>query len=97
VAADDGHRRRGGSPLPGTAQLYRGTLDRDVLPGVGELRVQEATVPRLDVFVQALRDRTGASTAKVAYTVLSGMLGLAVRHGALTCGGGSPTGLEPVT
>lgn len=72
-----------GRRSPGTAQQYRGSLDRHVLPAVGSLRVREATVPRLDLVVQTIRDRSGAPTAKIARTVLSGMLGLAVRHGAI--------------
>lgn len=72
-----------GRRSPGTAQQYRGSLDRHVLSAVGSLRVREATVPRLDLVVQTIRERSGAPTAKIARTVLSGMLGLAVRHGAI--------------
>ena len=72
-----------GQRSPSTAQLYRGTLDRQVRPALGAVRLREVTVPRLDLFVQTVRGRSGVATAKVARTVLSGLLGLAVRHGAI--------------
>ncbi|MGI8800475.1 MAG: tyrosine-type recombinase/integrase [Pseudonocardia sp.] len=68
---------------PNTAQLYRLTLTTHVLPAIGELRLGEATVPRLDLFIQTLHQRRGAATARLARSVISGVLGLAVRHGAM--------------
>jgi len=65
-----------------TVRRYREVLDDHVLPGVGGLMVREASVPRLDRFLKTVTERTGAPTAKLCRTVLSGMLGLAVRHGA---------------
>lgn len=65
-----------------TRRRYRQTLDLHVLPGVGNLRVREATVSRLDAFVKATARNTGAPTAKLCVSVLSGIMGLAVRHGA---------------
>jgi integrase len=72
-----------GARSPSTSQIYRLVMDTHVLPGLGELRLREITVPRLDVFMQALRTRRGPATAKLARTVISGVLGLAVRHGAI--------------
>lgn len=72
-----------GQRSPNTAQLYRLTLDTHVLLALGELRLQELTVPRLDRFVQTVQLHKGAATAKIARTVVSGVLGLAVRHGAI--------------
>lgn len=72
-----------GQRSPNTAQLYRLTLDTHVLPALGELRLREVTVPRLDHVIQAMQLHKGTATAKVSRTVLSGLLGLAVRYGAI--------------
>lgn len=77
AAAEEGDRS------PSTAEHYRRQLDRIVLPGVGELRLREATVPVLDAFIQAVRTQRGPAAAKLTRTVLSGVLGVAVRHGAI--------------
>lgn len=65
-----------------TVRRYRDALEDHILPGVGNLRVREATVSRLDRFVKAVTEQTGAPTAKLCSSVLSGVMGLAVRHGA---------------
>jgi integrase len=75
---------RNGTRSPSTAETYRRVLDGHVLPGLGALRLREATVPRVDAFLSALRKNTGTPTAKTARSVTSGVLGLAVRHGALS-------------
>lgn len=72
-----------GSRSPATADVYRSHLDRHVLPALGELRVQEVAVPRVEAFLAALRKNTGTATARTARTIVSNVLGLAVRHGAL--------------
>ncbi|WP_258175390.1 tyrosine-type recombinase/integrase [Actinopolyspora mortivallis] len=72
-----------GTRSPTTVDVYRSQLDRHVLPALGELRIQEVTVPRVDSFLSALRSQSGTSTAKTSRTVVSGVLGLAVRHGAI--------------
>ncbi|NVM97672.1 tyrosine recombinase XerC [Arthrobacter sp. SDTb3-6] len=53
-----------------------------IIKGLGNVRIQEATTQRLDGFIQALKTNHGASVAKSARVVLSGMFGLAVRYGA---------------
>jgi len=68
---------------PTTVQIYRLTLDNHVRPALDELRLREITVPRIDQFVQTIQLHSGTSTAKIARTVVSGVLGLAVRHGAI--------------
>ncbi len=73
-----------GTRSPSTTDVYRSHLDRHVLPGLGELRIREITVPRVDAFLRSLRQTGGAATAKTSRTVVSGVLGLAVRHGALS-------------
>jgi integrase len=77
------HQVTQGTRSPNTAQLYRLTLDTHVLPALGELRLREITVPRLDVAVQAIQASKGTASAKLARTVISGTLGVAVRHGAI--------------
>jgi integrase len=77
LAAEQGRRSLS------TADQYRGHLDRTVLPGLGELRLRELTVPRIDAFLAKLRDEKGIATAKSCRAVVSGVLRFAVRHGAL--------------
>lgn len=55
-----------------------------MLPGLGEFRVRELTVAPLDRFLQTVRRTTGLATAKTARSVVSSVVGLAVRHGALS-------------
>lgn len=65
-----------------TRKRYRETLTNHVLPALGALRIREATVSRLDRFLKATTRSAGGPTAKLCRSVLSGMMGLAVRHGA---------------
>lgn len=65
-----------------TRQRYRSVVETVVTPGVGGLLVREATVGAMDRFLKKVAAETGAPTAKLAKSVLSGMLSLAVRHGA---------------
>jgi integrase len=53
------------------------------LTGVRELRVREATVPLLDSFIQTVQVHRGTAAAKLARSVLSGLLGVAVGHSAI--------------
>src|SRR3954447_7041881 len=72
-----------GERSPSTVEQYRRQLEAVVLPRVGSLRVREATVPVLDAFVDSVRTQRGPAVAKLARSVLSGVLGVAVRHGAI--------------
>ncbi len=56
---------------------------RHVLPAFRGVRLGEITVPLIDRFLVALRRSVGRSTAKSCRSVLSGVLGLAVRYGVL--------------
>ena len=67
----------------GTIHQYQGSIDRHILPGLGEVRLAEATVPRVDRFLKSLTASSGAATARTARVVLSGMFALAARHGAI--------------
>ncbi|GAA1221105.1 tyrosine-type recombinase/integrase [Prauserella alba] len=71
-----------GRKSPGTGNTYQSILDRYVLPGLGELRVREATVARIDRFLGALTSSVGVPTAKTARSVVSGLMGYAARHDA---------------
>lgn len=73
-----------GERSPTTPDQYRSSLDRHVLPGLGEVRLREITVPVVDRFLGAVRTNKGLATAKTSRSVISGVLGLAVRHGALS-------------
>jgi integrase len=68
---------------PGTLRAYRDRLDRQIIPALGNLRVRELTTGVVDRHLRAVRDKHGASLAKLCRTVLSGMAGLATRHDAL--------------
>lgn len=67
-----------------TGRIYRSALTAHVLAGVGELRVREATPAALDKFIVALRANNEPDITKTCRSVLSGMMGLAVRRGALS-------------
>lgn len=66
-----------------TINEYQRVLDNVITPGLGSLRLREATTSRLDVFLIELR-AVSSSRQRKAKVVLSAMLGLAVRHDALT-------------
>lgn len=67
-----------------TNKRYRELLDTHILPGTGELTIREANVNSLDRFLKFIRTNNGATTAKMCKTILSGMLSLATRHGAIS-------------
>ncbi|MEV4689416.1 tyrosine-type recombinase/integrase [Microbacterium sp. LWH3-1.2] len=72
-----------GAKAYNTERRYREVLDLMVLPGVGMLALREVTVARCDRFLKLTAESHGPSAAKHAKTVLSGVLGLATRLGAL--------------
>ncbi|MFW6077942.1 MAG: tyrosine-type recombinase/integrase [Hyphomicrobiales bacterium] len=67
----------------GSKEAYLRTLRNRVLPALGELRLREVTVPRVDRMVKAVHEHHGPSAARSARNVASLVLGLAVRHGGL--------------
>ncbi len=67
----------------GTRDAYRRMLDNQVLPALGELRVGEITTPLLDSVLTSIKTHVGPPTDKSCRSVISGILGLAVRHGAI--------------
>lgn len=72
-----------GRRSPRTAALYRHALERHVLPGRGELRLEELTTARIDWFVRERRRTHGYAVAKLCRSVTSGVCGFAVRRDAM--------------
>lgn len=68
---------------PSTKQAYRDRLDRQVIPGLGQLRIRELTVGTLHRHLREVELRHGYGTAKQTRTVLSGLCGWAARHDAI--------------
>lgn len=66
-----------------TAELYARQLHNHVLSALGELRIREVTVSRTDAFLREVRLRSGAPTARTCRSVVSGVLGVAVRYDAV--------------
>lgn len=66
-----------------TKQRYRYVVEAYVSPGIGSLLLRECTVGAIDRYVKRVSDDVGPATAKLCRTVLSGILGLAVRHNAM--------------
>jgi hypothetical protein len=69
------------SPL--TLQAYRDRLDRQILPGLGQLRVRELSIGLLDWHLRLVVAEHGVATARTCRSVLSGMCTVAARHDAL--------------
>lgn len=69
-----------------TLDTYRWTIETVIAPaggkGIGETTIREATTPRLDRFLRLVTAERGPGAAKTTRSVLSGMLGYAVRAGA---------------
>jgi site-specific recombinase XerD len=65
-----------------TADTYRQRLRAVVLPGMGQWRLHECTVPNVDMFFRGLAATQGDSR-KTIRTVVSQILRLAVQHEAL--------------
>lgn len=65
-----------------TIERYTDSLEKNVLPALGEYLLMEVTVSRIDRFLRTLAAST-PGLAKTARSVLNGMFKLAVRHDAL--------------
>src|SRR5665811_976726 len=66
-----------------TKARYSTIVHQFVNPGVGQLRLRELSVPAIDRLLRVNKEKHGATTAKGVRSVLSGMVGLAMRHGAM--------------
>lgn len=65
-----------------TFAAYSRTVEKNIVPGIGDLSIAEATPERLQRFLDGITVTNGPATAKSCRSVLSGMMALAVRNGA---------------
>jgi|SRR5215207_8149886 len=72
-----------GARSPGTVGTYEKHLTNHVLPALGELRLGEVTTPVVDKFIGQTKKNVGVPTARACRSVVSGVMGLAVRYGAI--------------
>ncbi|TDO30622.1 phage integrase family protein [Kribbella sp. VKM Ac-2527] len=73
-----------GKYSPTSLDTYRRAIKNHVRPAVGDIRIGEATTPRIDTVLSKIKNRAGAPTAKTCRAILSGALKLAVRYGAIS-------------
>jgi len=66
-----------------TKARYSTIVVQFIDPGVGQLRLRELGVPAVDRLLRVVRENHGATTAKGTRSVMSGMVGMAMRHGAM--------------
>jgi integrase len=74
---DDGRRSAG------SLDTYRRHLDSHVLPAIGEIRLGELTTPLVDKVIGKIKKDVGPPTAKSCRSVISSVMNLAVRYGAV--------------
>jgi integrase len=67
-----------------TERAYRDVLDGIIAPGLGSVRLRELSVSRLDRFLKLTTKNRGPAAARRTRSVLSGVVGLAARRGAIT-------------
>lgn len=89
---DHGKVRTKGKLAPQTLATYNAEIEHVILPAIGKVRIRETNVPFLDRLFADVEHRRrhgsyqprphGRSTRQLR-VVLSGMIGLAVAHGAL--------------
>lgn len=72
-----------GDLAPRTYAAYAASWRNHVAPGMGSFTLREATVRRCEAWQVALRKQVGAPSCKRARAVLGGVLGHAVRMGAI--------------
>ena len=72
-----------GRRSPGTVETYRGQLKNHILPALGEVRLGETTTPLVDKVISAIKSDVSPATARSCRSVISGVMGLAVRYGAV--------------
>lgn len=66
-----------------TVEAYTHSVERVILPRLGDVSIGEATPERLQRFLDTVRLENGPGAAKTARAVLSGMMGLATRSDAI--------------
>ncbi|GAB3838418.1 tyrosine-type recombinase/integrase [Kribbella italica] len=74
----EGHRS------PTSLDTYRRAINNHLRPAVGELHLGEATTPRIDRVITDIKTKAGAPTARTCRSIISGVMNLAVRYGAIS-------------
>lgn len=82
--ADFKQRVKAKTRSPTSFDTYRKIVDKHIRPGIGDLLIHQLDVAVLDGFLQGLAFEKSFSVAKTSRTVLSGVCGMAVRHGVLS-------------
>lgn len=78
------HKVQHGTMAEGTKRTYVSMLDNHVRPRLDKLRLRaEVRVGVCDKLIKDKRGELGLASAKTVRTIMSSVLGLAVRHGAL--------------
>jgi len=72
-----------GRRSPSTVDTYRRQLKNHINPVLGEVRLGEVTPRLADRVIGQIKRRSSGATARSCRSVVSGVLALAVRHGAL--------------
>jgi integrase len=72
-----------GQRSPGTVETYSRQLNAHVVPALGALRLREVTTPLVDRFVTDVHEHVGPATGRTCRSIVSGVMALAVRHGAV--------------
>jgi site-specific recombinase XerD len=73
-----------GRRSPTSLDTYRRAIKNHVRPALGEIRIGEANTPRIDKIIATIKTNTGAPTARTCRAIISGMMQLAVRYGAIS-------------
>ncbi|TWP34292.1 tyrosine-type recombinase/integrase [Leekyejoonella antrihumi] len=89
---DHGKARSSGALAPQTLAVYASEIRNVIIPAIGNVQIGESTVPFLDQLFADVEHgrrhgrcpaRSGGRSTRQLRVVLTGMLGLAVAHGAL--------------
>jgi integrase len=72
-----------GTRSTGTRDAYERALRNHVLPALREIRFGEFSVSLVDRVIKQIKAKVGVPTAQTSRSVISGVCGLAVRHGAM--------------
>lgn len=83
LTQDIEHEINAGVLSHGTLRTYRSVLNVRVLPRLGSLQLREVTVYAVDSLIKDTRDAKSRSMASTVRTIVSGVMGYAVRHGAI--------------
>ena len=73
-----------GTRSPTSLETYQRAIKNHVRPALGQVRIGEANTPRVDTVIAQIKKNAGPPTAKTCRAVISGMMQLAVRYGAIT-------------